>query len=1421
MRITPYTKLLAILTLLLIVFPPGLIAAPGLARSAGAIWDLDDSGTRYDSVTQGVGPAAQFTSTNSEYLSIADNASLSIGAVSFTWAAWVYLDSKTGVTANLISKMSVDNEYYVEYGSTPDRFAFQVYSGPSLPSGGIAASTFGSPSTATWYFIVAWRDSVAQTINISINNGAVDSTTYSETNVYDGASELRIGRYGTTYYNGRIALVGLWKKVLSSAERTELYNSGKGYAYRDLTGSLKTSLISYWNLNESAGVRFDSQSSNDLTDNNTVTQATGVRGDNTLGRAATPYAAQFTSANSESLSIADNASLSVANADFSITAWVYFDSFPATSGQHRGVITKVGATSETEYSLFIQNNAGNTRFKFIVSADGGNGGGCTAGTSCAFEHSTNLATGTWYFVVAWHDATADTINIRVDDSVTTSQGWASGSNDGTNPFGIAQKGWHTQFFDGRIALVGFWKKVLSATERAHLYNGGKGLTYSELSRTLPSLTTSLNAYWNLYEASGTRADSAGSNNLADNNTVTQNAGVPRGTTGTVPTAAGRGKSSIAGQFTAANSEFLSMPGPLIASGNFSIAAWVYPGAFGNKYIMSQGTAATDRIIFNVNNFPPNNARCSVDGVGFVQTTTDLIANTWYWVLCTYDGTNVRVYVNNSLEATGAQTANYTATLFYIGQNTAGGAYTWDGRISKVGVWTKVLSAQERTDLYNSGRGNSYDGAAFYKDTGSTLTTSLTAWWELDELCCTRFDKVSPGAGPAAQFTSANSEYLSRADNADLSTGDIDFTISAWVWMDSQPANPMNIVTRQDSNSVREYQLVWDNSDNRFTFGVFDSAGNEVGRVRANSFGALSTNTWYFVVAGHRGGATNQVFIKVNGGTEDTASTTGAPSDTAASTRIGTQETSPIRLWNGRIALVGFWKRDLTSAEVTSLYNSGTGRNCKDLNDQLRRKLISYWNLNEGSGTRFDCVGANDLADNATVTQATGVAGGNSLGDNATVTHNQGLPWWTKARASGQFTSANSEYLSIADNADVSTGTSDFTWAAWVLFDTDADFGLINKSLSTGNQREYFLDRLNSNDRLRLCVSSDGTDHVCVQDSNFGATTTSTWYFVVGWADKAGDQIAIQTNNGTPTTASFTGAGFDSTTPLNIGRDQDAGPYHNGRIQLVGFWKKVLTAQERTDLYNSGKANRYNGNSFEIDTSGTLTTSLTAYWTLDEASGTRYDSKGANHLTDNNTVSQNVGIDASAAGQFTATNSEYLSIPDNAALSTGDIDFTFGGWVYFDSFPQTFNHLMVKWVGGGQKECQVIYTASTTNRFQFFLSSDGNTDNVVLSANNAGAAVAGAWYFVVVWHDAITDQAGIQINNGVPSIIPYSLGVRDGTAPVNFGAAGTPADYLNGRIDNAFFIKRVLTESERAALYNQGAGLSYVRLQKGFKKRGTE
>ena len=213
----------------------------------------------------------------------------------------------------------------------------------------------------------------------------------------------------------------------------------------------------------------------------------------------------------------------------------------------------------------------------------------------------------------------------------------------------------------------------------------------------------------------------------------------------------------------------------------------------------------------------------------------------------------------------------------------------------------------------------------------------------------------------------------------------------------------------------------------------------------------------------------------------------------------------------------------------------------------------------------------------------------------------------------QFTAATSEYFTIADNEALSTGNIDFTFAIWVRADTSvASRGVMSKSNATGNQREYGIDT--SSSLPRFVISSDGTGGTVVTLTSTGsALAIDTWYLIIVWHDATANTLNIQVNNGAVDSVAHTLGVFDSTAAFQIGRNEQAGLYWNGRIGPTGFWKAVLTSAERTALYNNGVPLR----------SGHLVglgiTTPTSYWNMDEASGDAIDSVGANNLTDTNTV----------------------------------------------------------------------------------------------------------------------------------------------------------------------------------------------------------
>lgn len=205
-------------------------------------WTMDEaSGTRNDShaanhaavvgapgsVTGKISNAVDASAGN--YLDAGSNASLQTGDIDFTLAAWVWLDG-VATALDLLGKWGpgqLENFIYFPGGVTP--FGFFV-SPDGVNFFSVSASSFGAPTFNTWYFIVCWHDAIANTINIQVNDGAVDSTAHA-TGVFAGTAPFLFGASGFSSHDGRIDEVGFWKRVLTAPERTSLYNAGAGLAY--------------------------------------------------------------------------------------------------------------------------------------------------------------------------------------------------------------------------------------------------------------------------------------------------------------------------------------------------------------------------------------------------------------------------------------------------------------------------------------------------------------------------------------------------------------------------------------------------------------------------------------------------------------------------------------------------------------------------------------------------------------------------------------------------------------------------------------------------------------------------------------------------------------------------------------------------------------------------------------------------------------------------------------------------------------------------------------------------------------------------------------------------------------------------------------------------------------------------------------
>jgi hypothetical protein len=76
---------------------------------------------------------------------------------------------------------------------------------------------------------------------------------------------------------------------------------------------------------------------------------------------------------------------------------------------------------------------------------------------------------------------------------------------------------------------------------------------------------------------------------------------------------------------------------------------------------------------------------------------------WHMFTVTYDGTVVSLYVDGTLDVSSTLSLSTNSNHVDFGSTTAGGNYL-TGDLDEIGVWSKVLSTQEITDLWNGESG---------------------------------------------------------------------------------------------------------------------------------------------------------------------------------------------------------------------------------------------------------------------------------------------------------------------------------------------------------------------------------------------------------------------------------------------------------------------------------------------------------------------------------------------------------------------------------------------------------------------------------------------------------------------------------------------------------------------------------------------
>ena len=683
-----------------------------------------------------------------------------------------------------------------------------------------------------------------------------------------------------------------------------------------------------------------------------------------------------------------------------------------------------------------------------------------------------------------------------------------------------------------------------------------------------------------------------------------------------------------------------------------------------------------------------------------------------------------------------------------------------------GEW-RFNTEEKYVEYYDSGT------TAWYQiDTEATCTTNTvdypttnTAYYKLDS---TALDQTTNNYdGTETNMTYCNGQEYSQGAVFNGSNSYItlpvglgtsgDRTRSFWV-----KVNNLDAVTTAlyigDLTANAYYETV-----NIRTTGVVryqERYDNAVGDTTLDSSSSIQTNTWNHI-AYVFSGSTRTLYL--NGAqVGQTTSSYSAVDNSSYGGYIGGfggANNPPIGIVNGKMDQFRFFSSELTSAQITELYNE-VQCPCTTNNNDNPTTNVAYYKL-DGN--------AND---------ATNTYSGTWSGTEAYAYGPYGI--------SGVFNGSTS-YISIPSSLS-STFTDEFSFSAWVYPTDNLNYNCI---FSNGYGMEIYYYQgefsLYSND-----TNSGSSRNI----NNFATTTTSfsinRWHHVVLTFTKTSQSWYINGQaEGTNTTSSYTP--YDENNPT-LGYFSPTSLYYlSGRLDQVRIFSSALSATQVTSLYDEVYCNTVS--TLNIFNEGT-SSCLALYEFEDNANST--DSS-----TYNGTWS---GTEAYGGGQykkagiFNATSSK-ITVPAILSSSyTGSVSFS--AWFNMSNSSSNIYSIIASDdtvpVSGKVILLSVYNGVLELTAYNFATVVGTGTTNVA----------DGEWHNVIVVFDNSAGTFNLYLDGNSTAEITFSasLGTNLTLDKVfaedwNIGAQDT-IRYFDGSIDQVRIFNKALSETERLQVYTE-------------------
>jgi len=661
-----------------------------------------------------------------------------------------------------------------------------------------------------------------------------------------------------------------------------------------------------------------------------------------------------------------------------------------------------------------------------------------------------------------------------------------------------------------------------------------------------------------------------------------------------------------------SSSFITLPGNMLNSLTaISASAWVYrrTGSSDNyEYILSGGISVSGQrygiAVNDAGSGSTDNKFYITDGASSFHTNTVCNYNTWYHVVYTWSGTELKFYVNGSLDSTfTAVNCNFQSSGngHKIGEYHHNGNYEWEGEIDQVRIFNKAISASEVTTLYNEiGEKNGIPTNVDFGVGGKSLYGARFNG------SSSRIDLPTGSLG----FPSNNFSVSCWFNSADIAQNDQSLF---WFQHYQSPVRFGASVSSSSyggDNDIRFYCLIGGSGNQAFT----------------NS-NIISGNTWYHAVFVKS--SVSGMTIYINGSSVATnTSATGNVNNNITSggaNSIGVYQTSSSSgYFDGRIDQFRMFNKALSSSEISKLYGNGAGEiACKytatttDVNYPVTN--LAYYKLDNNSKDS-----------------------GKSRGK-----FNQGV---TFIGNSAGIVNTTLQLSSTAHSVSLWMKPQDLTATKWQIMFFSAFNG--HPSFTLGKRPDK---------TTAFHYRNESSNEVYFTLSN-----ANTWYHVVVTRNNSGSTVYVNGSSVATDSNSMGSYGSSSYEKASIGSNPlYPAEYFDGTLDQIRVYNVALTATDVANLYNNETTTTANTLSFPTGKTAIATYKLDGNGV--DISGNYSGSEGANIVYGYDGSDTNVEYKFGKYGQaavFNGSNSKIRTTLDFQTLT----NYTISLWIKVDSSP---------------------------------------------------------------------------------------------------------------------------------------------------------